>query len=130
MAQEYEDRLRLHNHQLALAAHSAKWRAMRDERERCMRRAEEEAIYKRRVASEAAQRRIAETQKKMKEQDARGRQTSRKAMSSTPHAAFSSQQGRLEYATLRTKSNARYMSPRSSKPMTPILPRPLFAPPE
>ena len=131
-AREYEERMRLHNHQLAVAAHQARWRVVQDERSRIARKAEEAATARRRKASEAAQKRIVEAHRKMADSFHQGLETSRKAKPA-PSAAFNTPRGRFEYAQLRTKSSPRYLSPRSStyaaeaEARTPR--KPLFAPP-
>ena len=112
-AREYEERMRLHNHQLAVAAHQARWRVVQDERSRIARKAEEAATARRRKASEAAQKRIVEAHRKMADSFHQGLETSRKAKPA-PSAAFNTPRGRFEYAQLRTKSSPRYLSPRSS----------------
>lgn len=131
-AREYEERMRLHNHQLAMAAHQARWRVVHDERLRVARKAEEAAAARRRKASEAAQKRIVEAHRKMADSYHQALETSRKARP-TPLAAFNTPKGRFEYAQLRTKGSPRYVSPRSSsfaaeaEARTPR--KPLFAPP-
>lgn len=135
---EYEERMLMHNHQLAVAAHLARWHVVHDERLRLARKAEEAASARRRKASEAAQKRVVEA-RKMADSYPQGLETLRRAKP-TPNRAFATPRGRFEYAQLNTKASPRYASPRSSTyaaqadartPRRPLFTprRPLFAPP-